>query len=65
MPIYRESCVRVVESGNRPGVGKELAEIEANGGTTAMPKAEIPGVVTFAMFKDPAGGLVGPVEGGE
>jgi len=39
-----------------------LADVESGGGVTAMPRTEIPGVVTFAMFHDPAGNLVGLVE---
>lgn len=32
-----------------------LAEIEASGGATVMPKTEIPGIGWFAMFSDPTG----------
>ena len=39
-----------------------LAEVEANGGSTVIPRTEIPGTVTFAQFSDPAGNLVGIVE---
>lgn len=46
-------------------IDAKLAEIEAHGGSTAMPKTEIPEMVTFAMFKDPVGNLVGLVEAGE
>jgi predicted enzyme related to lactoylglutathione lyase len=59
MPAYQ--CIYVsVED-----IDGKLAEIESNGGTTAMPKTEIPEVVTFAMFKDPAGNLIGLVESDE
>jgi len=59
MPVYQ--CIYVsVED-----IDAKLAEVEANGGAMAMPRTEIPGVVTFAMFKDPAGNLVGLVEAGE
>ena len=36
---------------------------EALGGKTVMPVTEIPGLVTFAMFNDPDGLLVGIVKG--
>jgi predicted enzyme related to lactoylglutathione lyase len=39
-----------------------LDRAEALGATTAMPVTEVPGVVTFAMFNDPDGLLVGLVE---
>lgn len=39
-----------------------LAKIEANGGSVVKPRTEVPGVVTFALFKDPAGNLLGVVE---
>jgi predicted enzyme related to lactoylglutathione lyase len=39
-----------------------LHRAESLGGTTVVPVTEIPGVVTFAMFKDPDGNLVGVVK---
>jgi uncharacterized protein len=39
-----------------------LAEIKAAGGTVDMPRTVIPNVVTFALFKDPAGNRMGLVE---
>lgn len=39
-----------------------LARIEAAGGRTLMPRTEIPDVVTFAMFADPAGNVIGLTE---
>jgi len=36
-----------------------LERIEAAGGTTVVPETEIPNMVTFAMFQDPQGNLVG------
>jgi predicted enzyme related to lactoylglutathione lyase len=45
-------------------IDDHLDKIGAAGGATVMPRTEIPGVVTFAMFTDPAGNLVGLVEGG-
>ncbi|MGD2102876.1 MAG: VOC family protein [Acidimicrobiia bacterium] len=59
MPTYQ--CIYV----QCEDINAKLAEVQANGGSTAMPRTEIPDVVTFAMFKDPAGNLVGLVEGGD
>jgi len=39
-----------------------LAAIAAAGGKTEMPRTVIPGVVTFALFLDPAGNRMGLVE---
>ncbi|MGB7860050.1 MAG: VOC family protein [Acidimicrobiia bacterium] len=39
-----------------------LETVGSNGGATAVPRTEIPGMVTFALFNDPAGNLVGIVE---
>lgn len=36
-----------------------LAQVEQAGGQTIMPRTVIPDVVTFAMFADPAGNVVG------
>ncbi len=44
-------------------IDSTLELIETAGGTTVTPKTEIPDIVTFALFKDPAGNLVGIVEG--
>ena len=43
-------------------IDAHLAKIEEAGGATHMPRTEIPGVVTFAFFSDPAGNTVGLVE---
>lgn len=43
-------------------INDHLARIEGAGGTTLMPRTEIPGVATYAMFSDPAGNTVGLVE---
>lgn len=43
-------------------VDDHLAMIEAAGGHTVVPKRVIPGVVTFAMFRDPAGNVMGIAE---
>lgn len=42
-----------------------LAEVEANGGKTVMPKMEIPGFGWSALFQDPGGNLVGLYTGME
>ena len=43
-------------------IDQHLAQIADAGGGTIMPRTVIPGVVTFAMFSDPAGNRVGLVE---
>ncbi len=43
-------------------IDDHLARIEAAGGSTVMPRTVVPDVVTFAMFRDPAGNVVGLVE---
>jgi len=43
-------------------IDDHLARIEASGGRTTMPRTVIPGVVTFALFTDPAGNMAGLVE---
>lgn len=43
-------------------IDETLGKISANGGETVVPKTVLPDVVTFAMFKDPAGNLVGLTE---
>jgi predicted enzyme related to lactoylglutathione lyase len=45
-----------------PDINAALTAIEADGGTTAMPRTVIPNVVTFALFTDPAGNRMGLVE---
>ena len=39
-----------------------LAQINAAGGQTLMPPTEVPGLVWFALFKDPAGNTLGLVK---
>ena len=39
-----------------------LTRIEQSGGEVVVPRQVIPGVVTFAMFRDPAGNLMGLAE---
>jgi predicted enzyme related to lactoylglutathione lyase len=43
-------------------IDKYLQQIESKGGKTMMPKTHIPDMVTFALFADPEGNMVGLVE---
>ena len=43
-------------------VDEHLAKAESAGGSTIMPKTVIPDIVTFGMFSDPAGNVLGIVE---
>jgi len=45
-----------------PDVDAHLARVEAGGGETVLPRTEIPGMVTYALFRDPAGNMIGLVE---
>ena len=56
MPNYFALYVQVDD------IEVSLGDIESNGGSTVVPRTEIPGTVTFALFNDPAGNLVGLVE---
>ena len=56
MPNYMTVYVQV------PDVDKHLAMAEEGGGQTVMPKTVVPGTVTFGLFTDPAGNMVGVVE---
>ena len=56
MPAYSTFYVQV------EAIEESLGKIEANGGSTVLPRTEIPGTVTFALFHDPAANLVGLVE---
>lgn len=58
MPSYSAIYVQVEDIGNT------LASVAQAGGETVVPRTEIPSVVTFALFRDPAGNLVGLVEPG-
>lgn len=42
-----------------------LKKIVAAGGTVVLPRTVVPRVVTFALFKDPAGNRMGLVETGK
>ena len=39
-----------------------LSKVEGMGGRTVVPMTEVPGVVTFALFSDPEGNVVGLVK---
>jgi predicted enzyme related to lactoylglutathione lyase len=43
-------------------IDEYLTRIEASGGHITTPRTVLPGMVTFAMFTDPAGNLMGLVE---
>ena len=43
-------------------IDEHLAKIEGTGGATVTPKQVIPGVVAFALFRDPAGNVMGLAE---
>lgn len=43
-------------------IDEHLEKINAAGGHTVVPRTVIPDVVTFAMFTDPAGNVVGLTE---
>lgn len=45
-----------------PDINVALTQITAAGGTVDVPRTVIPKVVTFALFKDPAGNRMGLVE---
>ena len=56
MPNYSTLYVQVDD------IEVSLGQIEENGGQTVVPRTVVPGTVTFALFNDPAGNLVGIVE---
>lgn len=47
-----------------PSIAEKLNQIETTGGEVLIPRTEIPGVVTFALFRDPAGNVLGLAEDG-
>lgn len=59
MPAYLTMYIEV------DSIDEHLVKIEGAGGHTVMPRTVIPGTVTFAMFTDPAGNVVGLVEADE
>lgn len=56
MPAYLTVYVEVDD------VDEHLAKAQAAGATMVVPKTVVPGMVTFGLFSDPAGNLVGVVE---
>lgn len=56
MPNYMIAYIEV------ESIDDHLAKINAAGGSTVVPRTVIPDTVTFAMFTDPAGNMVGLVE---
>ncbi len=59
MPNYLTIYVEVED------IDAHLAKVEAAGGRTVAPKMVIPDMVTFALFADPVGNIVGLVEGSD
>ena len=57
MPNYLTLYIEVDE------IDAYLAKVADAGGSTVVPRTEIPDTVTFALFTDPAGNMVGLVEG--
>lgn len=57
MPNYLTLYLQV------PDIDAHLEKIGGAGGSTVVPRTEIPDTVTFALFSDPAGNMVGLVEG--
>lgn len=56
MPSYLTLYVQV------DVVDEHLAKAEAAGAATVVSKTVVPGMVTFGLFSDPAGNVVGVVE---
>ncbi len=56
MPQYQTIYIEV------ESVDEHLAKAAGSGGAIVMPRTEVPGTVTFGLFTDPAGNLVGVVE---
>lgn len=56
MPQYQTMYIQVAS------VDDHLAKAESLGATTLMPRTVVPGTVTFGLFTDPAGNMVGIVE---
>jgi hypothetical protein len=46
-----------------PDLEAALAKAESLGGKTIQPPMEVPGVVTMALFADPAGNMIGLIKG--
>ena len=45
-----------------PSIDATLETINASGGEVFVPRTVVPGVVTFALFRDPAGNINGLAE---
>jgi hypothetical protein len=45
-----------------PDIDAALARIEAAGGIVILPRTVVPGIVTYALFLDPAGNRLGLAE---
>jgi len=56
MPNYEAIYVEV------ESVDEHLGLAEANGGSVLIPRTVIPGTITFGLFTDPAGNVMGVVE---
>jgi predicted enzyme related to lactoylglutathione lyase len=46
-----------------PDLQAALDRVVAQGGSVLIPPTEVPGIVPFALFKDPAGNATGLVKG--
>ena len=47
-----------------PDIAATLEAVKAAGGSVMLPRTVVPGIVTFALFRDPAGNVVGLAEQG-
>lgn len=56
-PIYKQDRLLVYLATD--DIDATLADIEAHGGKTVIPKTEIPQVGEWAVFADPAGNHIG------
>lgn len=56
MPAYSAIYVQV------DSIDETLAQVEASGGKTLVPRTEIPNTVIYGLLSDPAGNIVGLVE---
>ena len=43
-------------------IDEYMDKVTGGGGAMVVPRTEVPGMVTFAQFRDPAGNIVGLVE---
>jgi predicted enzyme related to lactoylglutathione lyase len=56
MPAYQTIYVQV------DSVDEHLSRAAAAGGEVVVPRTVIPGMISFGMFRDPAGNLIGLAE---